>query len=101
MEMKVKQIWCSGQCIPIYRRPELLGAGIARSPFLDLLDTMSNPEAYLTPHEYAEWGNPTSTPQALDQVCHHAVKFFDTCCVPSSRFLRVILDWKCRLSPTT
>ncbi|KAK9844288.1 hypothetical protein WJX74_000467 [Apatococcus lobatus] len=50
------------------RRPDLLGAGIARSPFFDLLDTMTNPEAYLTQHEYSEWGNPMDSPQALDQV---------------------------------
>ncbi|KAK9864098.1 hypothetical protein WJX84_007913 [Apatococcus fuscideae] len=50
------------------RRPELLGAAVARSPFLDLLHTMANPDAHLTVHEYAEWGNPSTSSQTHDQV---------------------------------
>lgn len=74
------------QCTSVHRRPDLLGAGIARSPFLDLLDTISDPEAYLTTHEYAEWGNPTSSPQALDQVRTHAAQFLVPAVVPCVAF---------------
>lgn len=84
--MQIKQTRCLGQCISVHRRPELLGAGIARSPFLDLLDTMSNPEAFLTPHEYAEWGDPTSSPQALDQVCNHPAKLLIFAVLPHVMF---------------
>lgn len=39
-------------------RPELFGAAIAKVPFVDVLNTMSDPTLPLTIGEYEEWGNP-------------------------------------------
>ena len=40
------------------QRPELFGAAIAEVPFVDVLNTMLNPELPLTVTEYDEWGDP-------------------------------------------
>ena len=40
------------------QRPELFAAAIAEVPFVDVLNTMSNPELPLTVTEYDEWGDP-------------------------------------------
>jgi len=39
-------------------RPDLFGAVIASVPFVDVLNTMSDPSLPLTVTEYDEWGNP-------------------------------------------
>ncbi len=39
-------------------RPELFGAAIAEVPFVDVLNTMENPDLPLTVTEYDEWGDP-------------------------------------------
>lgn len=39
-------------------RPDLFGAAIASVPFVDVLNTMSDPSLPLTVTEYDEWGNP-------------------------------------------
>lgn len=39
-------------------RPELFGAAIAEVPFVDVLNTMLNPDLPLTVTEYDEWGDP-------------------------------------------
>lgn len=39
-------------------RPELFGAAIAEVPFVDVLNTMLDPDLPLTVTEYDEWGNP-------------------------------------------
>ncbi|WP_394559166.1 S9 family peptidase [Aquipseudomonas alcaligenes] len=39
-------------------RPELFAAAIAEVPFVDVLNTMQNPELPLTVTEYDEWGDP-------------------------------------------
>ena len=39
-------------------RPEIFGAIIAEVPFVDVLNTMSDPKLPLTPPEWPEWGNP-------------------------------------------
>ncbi|GAB3469624.1 S9 family peptidase [Azotobacter salinestris] len=40
------------------RRPELFAAAIAEVPFVDVLNTMHNPDLPLTVTEYDEWGDP-------------------------------------------
>jgi oligopeptidase B len=40
------------------RRPELFRAAVAEVPFVDVLNTMLDPELPLTTHEYEEWGDP-------------------------------------------
>ena len=40
-------------------RPDLLRAMVLRSPFLDVLTSMIQPNLPLTIHEYEEWGDPS------------------------------------------
>ncbi|MET1077990.1 MAG: S9 family peptidase [Pseudomonas sp.] len=40
------------------QRPELFAAAIAEVPFVDVLNTMQNPDLPLTLTEYDEWGDP-------------------------------------------
>ena len=40
------------------QRPELFAAAIAEVPFVDVLNTMQNPDLPLTVTEYDEWGDP-------------------------------------------
>lgn len=40
------------------QQPELFGAAIAEVPFVDVLNTMLNPDLPLTVTEYDEWGDP-------------------------------------------
>ena len=40
------------------KRPELFAAAIAEVPFVDVLNTMQNPDLPLTVTEYDEWGDP-------------------------------------------
>lgn len=43
------------------QRPELFAAAIAEVPFVDVLNTMLNPDLPLTVTEYDEWGDPNQT----------------------------------------
>ena len=44
-------------------RPDLFRAAISHVPFVDVLNTMSDPELPLTVGEYEEWGNPADPEQ--------------------------------------
>lgn len=45
-----------GACVTM--RPDLFGAVIAQVPFVDVINTMSDPTIPLTTLEYDQWGNP-------------------------------------------
>jgi oligopeptidase B len=48
-----------GACVTM--RPDLFGAVIAGVPFVDVINTMSDPSIPLTTLEYDQWGNPDDT----------------------------------------
>jgi oligopeptidase B len=45
-----------GACLTL--RPDLFGAVVAKVPFVDVINTMSDPTIPLTTLEYDQWGNP-------------------------------------------
>jgi oligopeptidase B len=45
-----------GACVTM--RPDLFGAVVAQVPFVDVINTMSDPSIPLTTLEYEQWGNP-------------------------------------------
>jgi oligopeptidase B len=47
-----------GACLTM--RPDLFGAVVAKVPFVDVINTMSDPSIPLTTLEYDQWGNPDS-----------------------------------------
>ncbi len=50
-----------------------LWAGIAAVvPFVDVLNTMSDPTLPLTPPEWPEWGNPIEDPAAYDRIASYS-----------------------------
>lgn len=53
------------------QRPELFAAAIAEVPFVDVLNTMQNPELPLTVTEYDEWGDP-SEPEVYARIRAYA-----------------------------
>ena len=53
------------------QRPELFAAAIAEVPFVDILNTMQNPELPLTVTEYDEWGDP-SEPEVYQRIRAYA-----------------------------
>ncbi|SFP88551.1 oligopeptidase B [Geopseudomonas sagittaria] len=53
------------------QRPELFAAAIAEVPFVDILNTMQNPELPLTVTEYDEWGDPNE-PEAYERIKAYA-----------------------------
>ncbi|QBZ88557.1 S9 family peptidase [Pseudomonas viciae] len=53
------------------QRPELFKVAIAEVPFVDVLNTMLDPDLPLTITEYDEWGNPQE-PQVYDRIRAYA-----------------------------
>ena len=53
------------------RRPELFAAAIAEVPFVDVLNTMLNPDLPLTVTEYDEWGDPNQ-PEVFERIKAYA-----------------------------
>ncbi|WP_342244394.1 S9 family peptidase [Pseudomonas sp. OTU5201] len=52
-------------------RPELFAAAIAEVPFVDVLNTMQNPDLPLTVTEYDEWGDPNE-PEVFARIKGYA-----------------------------
>ncbi|WP_339524444.1 S9 family peptidase [Pseudomonas sp. EA_35y_Pfl2_R111] len=53
------------------QRPELFAAAIAEVPFVDVLNTMQNPNLPLTVTEYDEWGDPNQ-PAVFERIKGYA-----------------------------
>ncbi|WXL27839.1 S9 family peptidase [Ectopseudomonas mendocina] len=53
------------------RRPDLFAAAIAEVPFVDVLNTMLNPDLPLTVTEYDEWGDPNH-PEVFERIKGYA-----------------------------
>ncbi len=53
------------------QRPQLFAAAIAEVPFVDVLNTMLNPELPLTVTEYDEWGDPNQ-PEVFARIQAYA-----------------------------
>ncbi|MFI8481243.1 S9 family peptidase [Pseudomonas sp. NPDC078700] len=53
------------------QRPDLFAAAIAEVPFVDVLNTMLNPDLPLTVTEYDEWGDPNH-PDVYDSIKAYA-----------------------------
>ncbi len=54
------------------RAPELFKAVLAEVPFVDVLNTMSDPDLPLTPPEWPEWGNPIENEEAFRRIAAYS-----------------------------
>ncbi len=54
--------------VVLNQAPGLYGAAVAHVPFVDVLNTMLNPDLPLTPMEWPEWGNPIEDPRAFETI---------------------------------
>ncbi|TIH08390.1 S9 family peptidase [Pseudomonas leptonychotis] len=53
------------------QRPDLFAAAIAEVPFVDVLNTMQNPDLPLTITEYDEWGDPNQS-EVFERIKNYA-----------------------------
>jgi oligopeptidase B len=53
-------------------RPDLWSGVIAEAPFVDMLNTMSDPTHPLVPLTYPDWGNPLASPAAYDSIASYS-----------------------------
>jgi len=53
-------------------RPDLFGGAIAKVPFVDVLNTISDAELPLTPPEWVEWGDPINDPEAYATIAAYS-----------------------------
>ena len=54
------------------RAPDLFRAVLAEVPFVDVLNTMSDPTLPLTPPEWPEWGNPIEEEEAFRRIAAYS-----------------------------
>ncbi|MEX0373568.1 S9 family peptidase [Spiribacter roseus] len=54
------------------QRPELFQAAVADVPFVDVLNTMLDPDLPLTPPEWPEWGNPIDSARAYADIAAYS-----------------------------
>ena len=52
--------------------PQLYAGAIGAVPFVDVINTMSDPSLPLTPPEWPEWGNPIEDPQAYETIAEYS-----------------------------
>ncbi len=52
-------------------RPDLFAGFVARVPFVDVLNTMSDKTLPLTPPEWPEWGNPLTSKQDCETIAKY------------------------------
>lgn len=56
----------------INMQPDLFAGAIAAVPFVDVINTMSDPSLPLTPPEWPEWGNPIEDVDAYDTIAEYS-----------------------------
>ena len=56
----------------INMQPDLFVGAIAAVPFVDVINTMSDPTLPLTPPEWPEWGNPIEDEEAYDTIAEYS-----------------------------
>ena len=61
-----------GACLN--QQPELFGGCVAEVPFVDVTNTMLNPDLPLTVIEYEEWGNPNIEEEYEDNASIRSVR---------------------------